>query len=158
MPSSRSPAPGEAKCRPRAKPECISREVRAPQGKRNRRNSNVSKILPLTTFRTIDLGGGKIPGRLFSRFCAESRVFLFEQKAQAAEPFREGKPVTQTGKRNLHHQRDKSGDDQGNCPQQIEIEPSAFQEGEAELLISFVKENCQEARYKQQAQGVNQNS
>ena len=40
------------------------------------RNSNVSKILPLTTFRTIDLGGGKISGPLFSRFWAETRVFL----------------------------------------------------------------------------------
>jgi hypothetical protein len=31
-------------------------------------NSNVSKILPVTTFRTIDLGGRKISGPLFSRF------------------------------------------------------------------------------------------
>jgi hypothetical protein len=39
-------------------------------------NSNVSKILPLTTFRTIDLAGGEISGRLFSRFCAKMRVFF----------------------------------------------------------------------------------
>jgi hypothetical protein len=39
-------------------------------------NPNVSKILPLTTFKTIDLGGRKISGRLFSRFCAESSVFF----------------------------------------------------------------------------------
>jgi hypothetical protein len=39
-------------------------------------NSNVSKILPLTTFRTIDLGGGRISGPLFSRFCAKRRVFF----------------------------------------------------------------------------------
>jgi hypothetical protein len=43
---------------------------------KTRRNSNVSKILPLTIFRTIDLGGKKISGRLFSRFCGELRVFL----------------------------------------------------------------------------------
>jgi hypothetical protein len=39
-------------------------------------NSHVSKILPLTTFKTIDLGGRKISGRLFSGFCAESSVFF----------------------------------------------------------------------------------
>jgi hypothetical protein len=47
-----------------------------PEAAGKPRNSNVSKILPLTTFRTIDLGGGKISGRLFSRFCAEMGVFL----------------------------------------------------------------------------------
>jgi|HubBroStandDraft_6_1064221.scaffolds.fasta_scaffold349175_2 hypothetical protein len=30
-----------------------------------RSNSHVSKILPVTTFRTIDLGGKKNPDRLF---------------------------------------------------------------------------------------------
>ena len=39
-------------------------------------NSNVSKILPLTTLRTIDLGGKKISGCLFSRFCGKTRVFF----------------------------------------------------------------------------------
>jgi hypothetical protein len=39
-------------------------------------NFNVSNILPLTTFRTIDLAGGKISGRLFSGFCVETRVFF----------------------------------------------------------------------------------
>jgi len=47
-----------------------------PEAARELHNPNVSKILPLTTFRTIDLGGGKISGRLFSRFCAEMRVFF----------------------------------------------------------------------------------
>jgi len=47
-----------------------------PEAAGKLRNSNVSKILPLTTFRTIDLGGGKISGRLFSRFCAKMRVFF----------------------------------------------------------------------------------
>src|SRR5271155_164593 len=42
----------------------------------NNANSNVFKILPLTTFRTIDLGGGKISDPLFSIFCAEARVFF----------------------------------------------------------------------------------
>ena len=39
-------------------------------------NPNVSRILPLTTLRTIDLAGRKISGSLFSRFCAEMRVFF----------------------------------------------------------------------------------
>jgi hypothetical protein len=39
-------------------------------------NSNVSKILPLSTFRTIDLGGRKISGSLLSIFCGVSSVFL----------------------------------------------------------------------------------
>jgi len=39
-------------------------------------NSNVFKILHLTTFRTIDLAGRKTSGPLFSRFWAETRVFL----------------------------------------------------------------------------------
>jgi hypothetical protein len=39
-------------------------------------NSNVSKILPLTTLRTIDLRGKKISGPLFSIFCAKMRVFF----------------------------------------------------------------------------------
>jgi hypothetical protein len=39
-------------------------------------NSNVSKILPLTTLRTIDLRGRKNPGSLFSRFCGNLRVFF----------------------------------------------------------------------------------
>jgi len=44
---------------------------------RNHDNSNVSRILPLTTFRTIDLGGKKISDRLFSRFYGETRVSYF---------------------------------------------------------------------------------
>jgi hypothetical protein len=39
-------------------------------------NSNVSKILSLTTLRTIDLAGNKNPGPLFSRFWAKMRVFF----------------------------------------------------------------------------------
>ena len=54
--------------------------------KRNHRrthgdNSHVSNILPLTTFRTIDLGGREFCGPLFSRFCAEMRVFFDENPA-----------------------------------------------------------------------------
>ena len=49
-----------------------------PQAARHGDNSHVSKILPVTTLRTIDLGGKKISDPLFSRFCAEMRVF-FEQ-------------------------------------------------------------------------------
>jgi hypothetical protein len=45
------------------------------------RNSNVSKILPLTTFGTIDLGGNKISGRLFSRFCAQIEIFFQQNPA-----------------------------------------------------------------------------
>ena len=39
-------------------------------------NFNVSKILPVTTLRTIDLGGKKNPGPLFSIFCAKESVFF----------------------------------------------------------------------------------
>ena len=39
-------------------------------------NFRVLNILPVTTLRTIDLGGKKIPGLLFSRFCAEASVFF----------------------------------------------------------------------------------
>src|SRR6202167_4250284 len=45
-------------------------------GGQDRDNSHVSKILPLTTLRTIDLGGKKISGCLFSRFCAEMSDFF----------------------------------------------------------------------------------
>jgi hypothetical protein len=44
-------------------------------------NSNVSKIVPLTTFGTIDLGGKKISGLLFSRFCAEIEIFFQQNPA-----------------------------------------------------------------------------
>jgi hypothetical protein len=40
------------------------------------RNSSVSKILPVTTLRTIDLEGKKNSDRLFSRFCGEMRDFF----------------------------------------------------------------------------------
>ena len=40
------------------------------------RNSHVFYILPVTTLRTIDLGGRKISNSLFSRFCAETDVFF----------------------------------------------------------------------------------
>ena len=39
-------------------------------------NSNVSKILPVTTLRTIDLGGKKNSDPLFSRFCAKTESFF----------------------------------------------------------------------------------
>jgi hypothetical protein len=44
-------------------------------------NSHVSNILPLTTFRTIDLGGKEFSDPLFSGFCAEMRVFFEENPA-----------------------------------------------------------------------------
>ena len=66
-------------------PRCSETE---PQAADKHDNSNVSKILPLTTLRTIDLAGRKIPGCLFSRFCAVSRVFSFVQALKAAERFR----------------------------------------------------------------------
>ena len=47
-----------------------------PRAKWNRANSHVSKILPLTTFRTIDLGGKKNSTPLFSRFYAKTECFL----------------------------------------------------------------------------------
>jgi hypothetical protein len=66
----------------------------------NRVNSNVSKILPLTTFRTIDLGDKKISGRLFSRFCAEARVFfevfIAQEYVQLAEVHSRHQTTTQT--------------------------------------------------------------
>jgi hypothetical protein len=46
-----------------------------PQAASNRYNSNVWNILPVTTFRTIDLAGKKNSDRLFSRFCAERAIF-----------------------------------------------------------------------------------
>ena len=49
-----------------------------PQAVVNRAKSNVSNALPLTTLRTIALGGKKNCGPLFSRFCAKMRVFLRE--------------------------------------------------------------------------------
>jgi hypothetical protein len=45
-----------------------------PQALGKRANSNVLHILPLTPFRTIDLGGKRIFGPLFSGFCAKMRV------------------------------------------------------------------------------------
>ena len=47
-----------------------------PQPIETHRNPNVSKILPLTALRIIDLGGRKISGRLFSIFWAESKAFF----------------------------------------------------------------------------------
>ena len=56
---------------------CTVRRVpkRAHVQAANTDNSNVSRILPLTTFRTIDLGGGKNSDPLFSRFYAENESF-----------------------------------------------------------------------------------
>jgi hypothetical protein len=51
-------------------------------------NSNVFKILPVTTLRTIDLGGKKNSDPLFSRFCGKLSVFfegiLAPQKVQSS--------------------------------------------------------------------------
>jgi hypothetical protein len=43
---------------------------------RHYHNSNVVNILPVTTLRTIDLGGKKISGPLFSRFCTKTECFF----------------------------------------------------------------------------------
>ena len=40
------------------------------------RNLHVFYILPVTTLRTIDLAGKKIPGLLFSGFCVETKRFF----------------------------------------------------------------------------------
>jgi hypothetical protein len=61
----------------KALPNCGSKTE--PQPLRHRRNFHVLNILPVTTLRTIDLGGKKISGPLFSRFWAEMSVF-FEGK------------------------------------------------------------------------------
>src|ERR1700680_4891794 len=54
--------------------------VRRPRTNRGavveHRNSNVSNILPVTTLRTIDLGGKKNSDPLFSRFCGKLSVFF----------------------------------------------------------------------------------
>jgi hypothetical protein len=42
----------------------------------DRDNLHVSNILPVTTLRTIDLGGKKKSDSLFSRFWAETRFFF----------------------------------------------------------------------------------
>ena len=63
-------------------PACGSKTE--PQAAAKPSNSNVSRILPVTTFRTIDLGGRKISDRLFSIFCGKMRVFLFDSGAQVA--------------------------------------------------------------------------
>ncbi len=54
----------------------ILRGNRSFSGANKPRNSNVSKILPVTTFRTINLGGKKNSSPLFSTFCEEQRVFF----------------------------------------------------------------------------------
>jgi hypothetical protein len=66
----------EVRCPCRISPRSCSEAQ--PQPTKMRRNSNVSKILPLTTLRTIDLEGKKISGRLFSRFCAKTNDFFKE--------------------------------------------------------------------------------
>ena len=66
----------------------------------NPRNSNVSKILPVTTFRTIDLEGKKNSDSLFSRFCEEPSVFFGYPKeaAAVAQLPRTGKARLQSGR------------------------------------------------------------
>jgi hypothetical protein len=51
---------------------------------KNHDNSNVSNILPLTTFRNIDLGGNRNRGRLFSRFYEETKIFFEADAAPEA--------------------------------------------------------------------------
>src|ERR1700733_6922162 len=65
---------------PKAKSVAKTASTRVPKTERwaaaRGRNSNVSKILPLTTLRTIDLGGRKLAGPLFSIFCAKTACFF----------------------------------------------------------------------------------
>jgi len=60
---------------------CSKMEPRAT-GKPN--NSSVLNILPVTTFRTIDLEGKEISDPSFSRFCAKESVF-FESKSSTGQ-------------------------------------------------------------------------
>jgi hypothetical protein len=53
----------------------VPRDPEGPQAAYHR-NSHVFYILPVTTLRTIDLGGKKISDPLFSRFCAQREIFL----------------------------------------------------------------------------------
>src|SRR5579863_10518840 len=52
-----------------------------PRAAWNDHNFHVLNILPVTTFRTIDLGGKKNSSPLFSRFCEEQRVFLKDTRS-----------------------------------------------------------------------------
>jgi hypothetical protein len=54
-------------------PAVSKRELRASTP---HHNSNVLNILRVTTLRTIDLGGKKNSGPLFSRFCGKLSVFF----------------------------------------------------------------------------------
>jgi hypothetical protein len=60
----------------KAKAKTSVRLYRLSESASEHDNSNVWNILPLTTFRTIDLAGKKNSNPLFSRFCAETRVFF----------------------------------------------------------------------------------
>ena len=60
-----------------ALPELSTGELRSrTAGNGRARNSNVMNILPLTTFRTIDLAGRKNPDSLLSIFWEEMEVFF----------------------------------------------------------------------------------
>jgi hypothetical protein len=56
-------------------------------------NLNVYNILPVTTFRTIDLEGKKISGPLFSIFCGKQRVFLTANPGRGVFNIRWGQRV-----------------------------------------------------------------
>ena len=51
-----------------------------PRAVRHHCNFHVLNILPVTTFRTIDLEGKKSSGPLFSRFCAKESSFFCTYK------------------------------------------------------------------------------
>ena len=61
-----------------------------PKAVGHHRNSNVPKILPVTTLRTIDLGGKKNPGPLFSIFWRRNESFF---EANYAPKYPDGHPT-----------------------------------------------------------------
>jgi len=55
-----------------------------PRAVRHHCNFHVLNILPVTTFRTIDLEGKKNSGPLFSRFCGEESSFFCTYKCDVS--------------------------------------------------------------------------
>ena len=77
---------------------------------RHPRNSHVSKILPLTTLRTIDLGGKKNSTPLFSRFCAKIESFFEEYSAPKSVHRNRGlRPLALSGWPSLSRTQPESG-------------------------------------------------
>ena len=81
-----------------------------PRADGNRANSDVSNTLPLTTFRTIDLGGKKNPTPLFSRFCAKTEIFFEEYSAPKSVHRNRGlRPLAQSAWPSLSRTQQESG-------------------------------------------------